>query len=224
MAREKICGVYMMKSKVHPDRFYVGSALDVHSRWSKHKSNLVRQVPDKNKKLLNHFNKYGWDDFVLSVLERCDREELLVREQYYIDTLKPWFNICPKAGSGLGRKLSAETKEKVRQANLGKKQSEETIEKRRLANIGQTRPPFTEEHKRRISESKKGKPSTTRGIKRTKPVWNKGKKGVYSEETLAKIREPRPYTSENIKKSWIKRKEEGKVGERDSSGRFVKKK
>jgi hypothetical protein len=155
-------------------------------------------------------------------LERCKRNELLIREQYYIDTLKPWFNICPKAGSGLDRRLSAETKEKLRQANLGKKQSEETREKRRLSNLGQKRDPFTEEHKRRISEAKKGKPSTTKGVKRKKPVWNKGKINVYSEETLAKIRRPRPLTGKKIKESWIKRKREGKIGKRDGSGRFVK--
>ena len=43
--------------------------------------------------------------------------------------------------------------------------------------VGKT---FSEEHKKKISESNKGKPKNYE-------VWNKGKKGIYTEETRRKI-------------------------------------
>jgi hypothetical protein len=45
---------------------------------------------------------------------------------------------------------------------------------------GKPRKPFSEETKRKMSESRKGK-----------PPWNKGKTGIYSEESLEKIKSAR---------------------------------
>jgi hypothetical protein len=47
-------------------------------------------------------------------LEFCDKKETLIREQYYIDLLKPEYNILKKAGSPLGFRHSEETKAKLR--------------------------------------------------------------------------------------------------------------
>jgi len=71
--------------------------------------------------------KYGYSNFSFEILEYCSRENVLVREQYYLDLLKPIYNIVEKAGSTfptrsgalLGResegyKHSEETKEKFR--------------------------------------------------------------------------------------------------------------
>jgi group I intron endonuclease len=40
---------------------------------------------------------------------RCDKSEVISREQYYINQLKPEYNILPTAGSLLGFKHSEET-------------------------------------------------------------------------------------------------------------------
>lgn len=53
----------------------------------------------------------------------------------------------------LGKKLSEETKEKIRQKAIGRKHSEETKLKCKT-NLGKK---FSEEHKRKISEANKGK-------------------------------------------------------------------
>ena len=55
-----------------------------------------------NKALLKH----GYAKFSLEILEYCNSEDLLKREQYYLDTLKPEYNIVKKAGSTLGYKHS----------------------------------------------------------------------------------------------------------------------
>ena len=54
--------------------------------------------------------KYGHSNFRLDILEYCDKESLIKREQYYIDLLKPEYNILKVAGSRLGSKQSLKTK------------------------------------------------------------------------------------------------------------------
>ena len=41
-------------------------------------------------------------NFSISILEYCDSNNRLVREQYYIDLLQPEYNILKKAGSSVG--------------------------------------------------------------------------------------------------------------------------
>lgn len=50
--------------------------------------------------LLNH----GFSKFSLEILDYCNKENAIVREQFYIDLLKPEYNILQKAGSSLGYK------------------------------------------------------------------------------------------------------------------------
>jgi group I intron endonuclease len=54
--------------------------------------------------------KYGYSSFRLEILEYCNKDEILSKEQYYMDLLKPEYNILTKAGSRLGFKHSEETK------------------------------------------------------------------------------------------------------------------
>jgi len=60
--------------------------------------------------------KYGHSSFSLSILEYCDVAKVIEREQYYIDTLKPEYNILQTAGSTFGYRWnhSEETLAKLR--------------------------------------------------------------------------------------------------------------
>ena len=96
----------------------------------------------------------GWakpaqPNFKLEILEYCDSENVIEREQYYLDLLKPEYNILKMAGSCYGhrhteetlakfraRKLSEETKAKISAAKLGCKLSEETRTKMSAAKQG----------------------------------------------------------------------------------------
>ena len=106
-------GIYIIFSKRYPGRMYVGSAFDFAVRKKVHISQLFHNN-HHNVIMQNHFNKYGLADFYFCILEPCDREVLLSREQHYIDTLKPFFNINPVAGSRAGSKHSEFTKRKIR--------------------------------------------------------------------------------------------------------------
>lgn len=57
---------------------------------------------------------YGHENFTLKVLEYCDPASILEREQYYLDTLKPGYNILKVAGLSFGYKHSEEVLLKMR--------------------------------------------------------------------------------------------------------------
>lgn len=41
--------------------------------------------------------KYGYSNFSLEILEYCNQRDIVKREQYYLDLLKPDYNILKKA-------------------------------------------------------------------------------------------------------------------------------
>lgn len=59
--------------------------------------------------------KYGPSHFSLAVLEYCNRDILIKREQFYIDLLKPEYNLSKTAGGGrrFGFIVTEETRKKM---------------------------------------------------------------------------------------------------------------
>lgn len=151
-------------------KIYVGSAVNFRKRKNLHLKNL-RDGNHGNKHLQLAFKKYGLDNFVFEIIELCFRENLLEREQFYIDNLKPEYNICKSVEkSRLGIKSSPEHIAKIVASNTGKKRSPEAC-----ANIGLAKKGFkfseesllklklrprTEETRRKISEAQIGKTHT----------------------------------------------------------------
>jgi hypothetical protein len=70
---------------------------------------LNKKIDIYNSRIYRALLKYGYHNFNLEILEYCDKKSLISREQYYIDLLKPKYNICKTAGSMLGFKHSLET-------------------------------------------------------------------------------------------------------------------
>lgn len=157
MASDKI-GIYVIINKVNGKK-YVGSSKNVRKRRNRHFSELRRNT-HKNRKLQNSFNKYGEDNFEFKLLEEVtDKNELIIREQFFIDKLKPKLNINLIANSSLGVKRSEETKEKIRQANLGLKHPEWRNKIKSLAQGGDNHwtktKSFSDESKEKMSNTHK---------------------------------------------------------------------
>lgn len=77
---------------------YVGSALNIQRRFNQHKNTLRRNV-HRNFILQRMWNKNG-KDFVFHILEEVlDKSLLMEKEQYHIDTLKPFTNLSKANGS-----------------------------------------------------------------------------------------------------------------------------
>lgn len=61
--------------------------------------------------------KYGLSVFRLEILEHCSKEKVTLREQFYLDTLKPTYNILKFAGFSLGFKHSYYTIVQMKERN-----------------------------------------------------------------------------------------------------------
>lgn len=182
----RICCIYKIESIVSPHKIYIGSTYWLSHRTWRHKNQLKIGDHD-NDKLQFHVNKYGLDDLIFSIIEIVElKENLLSREQFYLDTLNPWFNLQKIAGNCLGRKHSEETKRKIGEGNKGKVITIEQREKMRNAKLGIK---WDDESKKRLSERRKGVP-------RSKP---------FSEETKLKMSKSQMGNKNNIK-GWITRR------------------
>lgn len=157
----RVCGIYKIINTAN-NKIYVGSSVQVESRILKHLS-FLRRGRHPNGHLQSAFTNYGEDAFDFLLIERCDKESLLAREQYYIDTLNPEYNICTIAGNTLGYKHGQEAKAKMTAANMGnkrwvgRKHTEET--KKRLSAVASARP-VDYERLKRMAEGNKGNTHT----------------------------------------------------------------
>ena len=70
--------------------------------------------------------KFGLNNFSLEIIEYCDKTVLIEREQFYLDTLKPEYNLLKIAGSKLGSKHSLVTRKTLSNLALGRSISKET--------------------------------------------------------------------------------------------------
>ena len=93
----------------------MGSARNLSRRFHVYYSLLsIEKILNTSKShILSAILKYGYSKFTLEILEHCDSDKCLEREQYYIDLLNPEYNILKIAGSRLGSIQSEETKQKM---------------------------------------------------------------------------------------------------------------
>lgn len=94
---------------------YVGSAADLtHRLYNYFSPNTLKRELKRNRSLIySSILKYGYSNFSLDILEYCDSDIILNREQYYIDLLEPEYNLLKVAGRRSGFKHTEETKSKM---------------------------------------------------------------------------------------------------------------
>ncbi len=150
----RVPGVYQIVNLVNGN-CYIGSSVQIESRIFKHLA-FLRRGDHPNGHLQAAFLKYGEQSFDYKLLEVCDKEILLSREQFYLDALRPEYNICRVAGNTSGVLHGPEAKAKMSAANignkrmLGKKHSAKTREL--LSKIASERKP-SDSVKQKISQS-----------------------------------------------------------------------
>ena len=111
---KKKSGVYCWTNKKNEKR-YVGSSVDLSRRFGVY-YNLIKVMKSKsgNSYIYSALLKEGYSGFRLDILEYCDKEKIIEREQYYMDLMKPEYNILRYSRSRLGYKESEEFKLKHR--------------------------------------------------------------------------------------------------------------
>lgn len=110
-------GVYQILNTVTNDLYIGSSSLNIHYRWSDHKS-MLNTNRHGNAYLQRAWVKYGAKSFEWSVIEYCDNS--LDREQYWIDNLKPAYNIHRQARGATGIIRSWETRVRISLSRKGK--------------------------------------------------------------------------------------------------------
>jgi len=159
-------GIYIITNSVN-SKVYVGSSVLLKNRFRQHIGSLAKGTHHASR-LQNFVNKYGIDALSFSLLEVCEKDDLLTCEQKWIVFYNAanracGFNHLPTAGSRLGCKASVETIEKLR----GRK--------------------YSEESKAKMSESRKGKPSNMTPEGRA-AFSNKMRNRVFSVDHKNKIK------------------------------------
>lgn len=111
-------GIYMFTNKLTKD-IYVGQSKNLYNRFLNYfNPAYLRRL--KNSIIGRAITKYGYSNFSLTILEYCDKTNLTAREQYYIDHLKPVYNILKKAGAYVDVFIhTKETKEKISKSLKG---------------------------------------------------------------------------------------------------------
>jgi group I intron endonuclease len=101
----KSSGIYCIKC-LENEQIYIGSTIQSFAiRLKQHKREL-KHNKHHSVYMQNSYNKYGPLSFTVEILEIIeDKNIVLEREQYYINTLKPGFNSAPLAGNNLGVKM-----------------------------------------------------------------------------------------------------------------------
>ena len=121
---------------------YIGSAVNISIRLSKYfqLSQLIIHNVNVYKALL----KYGYSNFSLEILEYCHKKDCINREQFYLDSLQPEYNLNPIAGSRQGSFQSSDTKNKSTHfmSLIGRTLAEEARLKMSQAKKGSNHPFF----------------------------------------------------------------------------------
>ena len=89
------------------DKIYIGSAQNFKNRIYKHEYRLKKNT-HVNKHLQNLYNKYGSGSFKFEILEIVDINNLLIREQFYLDTLANLINQSSFATNPTYKRLFSE--------------------------------------------------------------------------------------------------------------------
>lgn len=147
---------YSITNKIN-NKIYIGQSIHCYERFKQHRNSLK-----KCGAIYRAFEKYGIENFKFDILEECDRDQLDNLESYYIklfNTISLEYRYSNlNSGGNANKIISEETRKKMSEGQLGKKYgkkiSNETKEKIRQANIGRI---LTDEWREKIRQSNIGK-------------------------------------------------------------------
>jgi group I intron endonuclease len=151
-------GIYIILNQ-QTNKLYVGSSIHLAKRKGTHKWRLRNNLHE-NRYLQAVWNKYGGEFFIFKTIEVIeDISTIYIREQYWIDLLKPEYNLGNVSRPAfLGRKHTEETKKLMREKRSLQVFSEETKKKISDSRKGQKGHPISEEAKQRLMELRIKKP------------------------------------------------------------------
>lgn len=144
----KVSGIYLLYKKDDPSKCYVGQSSNIQGRINNYLNNsFLNSKKNKNAPFIKALLKYGQDSFGLCILEYTPKENLLEREKFWIDELKPYYNVLKEGTPGSeGFKHTEATKLMLRNIALNKKLSSDTKAKISQSLTGENNPFYQQEH------------------------------------------------------------------------------
>lgn len=88
-------GIYKI-SFTDSENFYIGSTINFETRRKSH-FNELKRFNHNNEILQRAWNKYGESNFRFEILSRCPPEYRIKLEQWFLNTMKPEYNISKNA-------------------------------------------------------------------------------------------------------------------------------
>ena len=89
----EISCIYKIVNILNPTRVYVGSAKNLKKRVKAHVETL-KANSHHNYLLQRAVNKHGLEQFNLHIIDYCPEAKLKDKEQFWLDALEPFYNIC----------------------------------------------------------------------------------------------------------------------------------
>ena len=181
MDKDIVCpsGIYAITNTANGKK-YIGSAINLKSRWATHRSrlNLGRH---HSAKLQNSWKKNGESCFSFDVLEYVSDKTLLIqREQLWIDRFKSatslGYNVSPKAGSCLGVKHGVVSGEAKSRALKGRVRAPEIIESIKAA-IARRSPEIEAERIRKVALANRSRSPEAKAESTSRAVETKRTRG-----------------------------------------------
>jgi group I intron endonuclease len=171
-------------------KYYIGKTVDFYKRIIRYRKNTSKS----QRRLYYSLNKYGFENHNISILFKCEKSYLNLWEKFFIeffDTFQSEHGLNLQVGGGGGR-CSDESTDIIREKAKGRK--------------------FSLKHRENIGLAKKGKPTSLKGVPKSKEatqkrvetfkkryalgeikIWNKGVPRTDEEKrkmSLAKLGKP----------------------------------
>lgn len=139
-------GVYILYNTIN-NSYYVGSSSNLARRMSSYFSFANLNHPkNKNMIICKALLKYDYKPFSLMIVEYCSISELQGREQFWINTLNPNYNVLKYAFNSLGYKHTPESLKLMSQSAILRVHAESTKERISKSIIKEKNPFFGKTH------------------------------------------------------------------------------
>jgi len=194
-------GIYMWKNLTN-DKCYIGSAVNLSKRLPCYYSTAFMENYLKYSKssIYSALLKHGYSNFSLTILEYCEPEQCLEREDYYLCSLPHEYNILEKAGYSIGRKHSDKTKIIMSEAKKGKTHTNET--KKIISDVhkGKTLSPET---RKKISDTLSGHKGAAQPTSQAIEVFDKDNNKTTTYESIREAARALNLPNFNIIRNYI---------------------
>ncbi len=122
-------------------RIYIGSAVNLWRRFLSYKQSFLFDKEENNIGLKRACKKYGVENLKIGILEIINKDKKLLkqREQFYLDTIKPFknigYNISRSADRPLNCTLSRRGRKKIKERHTGENSEMSKLKNEDILNI-----------------------------------------------------------------------------------------